>query len=71
MKAAVFYGIGDLRVEERAMPKAAPARWWSKSTTVACAVRMLRHIHEIIKPVIVLGRECRNGIRSGRGRHPV
>lgn len=26
MKAAVFYGIGDLRVEERPMPKAGPGQ---------------------------------------------
>lgn len=58
MKAAVFYGIGDLRVEERAMPKAGPGQMVVKIDYCGlCGTDVEAYNHEIIKPVIVLGHE--------------
>ena len=58
MKAAVFYGIGDLRVEERAMPKAGPGQMVVKIDYCGvCGTDVETYSHAIIKPVIVLGHE--------------
>lgn len=58
MKAAVFYGAGDLRVEERAMPKAGPGQMVVKIDYCGiCGTDVEAYNHEIVKPVIVLGHE--------------
>ena len=58
MKAAVFYGIGDLRVEERPMPKAGPGQMVVKIDYCGvCGTDVEAYHHGIVKPVIVLGHE--------------
>ena len=58
MKAAVFYGAGDIRVEERPMPKAGPGQMVVKIDYCGvCGTDMEAYKHEIVKPVIVLGHE--------------
>ena len=58
MKAAVFYGIGDLRVEERPMPKAGPGQMVVKIDYCGvCGTDIEAYRHGIVKPVIVLGHE--------------
>lgn len=58
MKAAVFYGKGDLRVEERPMPHAGPGQMVVKIDYCGvCGTDVEAYQHEIIKPVIVLGHE--------------
>ena len=58
MKAAVFYGIGDLRVEERPMPKAGPGQMVVKIDYCGvCGTDVEAYNHGIVKPVIVLGHE--------------
>ena len=58
MKAAVFYGAGDLRVEERPMPKAGPGQMVVKIDYCGvCGTDMEAYKYEIVKPVIVLGHE--------------
>ena len=58
MKAAVFYGAGDLRVEERPMPKAGPGQMVVKIDYCGvCGTDVEAYKYEIVKPVIVLGHE--------------
>ena len=58
MKAAVFYGIGDVRIEERPMPKAGPGQMVVKIDYCGvCGTDTEAYNHGIIKPVIVLGHE--------------
>lgn len=58
MKAGVFYGAGDLRVEERPMPKAGPGQMVVKIDYCGiCGTDVEAYQHEIVKPVIVLGHE--------------
>ena len=58
MKAAVFYGVGDLRVEERAMPKAGPGQMVVKIDYCGvCGTDVETYQRGLIKPVIVLGHE--------------
>lgn len=58
MKAAVFYGAGDIRIEERPMPKAGPGQMVVKIDYCGvCGTDMEAYKHEIVKPVIVLGHE--------------
>ena len=58
MTAAVFYGAGDLRVEERPMPKAGPGQMVVKIDYCGvCGTDVEAYKYEIVKPVIVLGHE--------------
>lgn len=58
MKAAVFYGAGDIRIEDRPMPKAGPGQMVVKIDYCGvCGTDMEAYKHEIVKPVIVLGHE--------------
>lgn len=58
MKAAVFYGKGDIRIEERPVPKAGPGQMVVKIDYCGvCGTDMEAYRHEIVKPVIVLGHE--------------
>ncbi len=58
MKAGVFYGIGDLRIEERPMPKAGPGQMVVKIDYCGlCGTDIEAYKYEIVKPVIVLGHE--------------
>lgn len=58
MKAAVFYGKGDIRIEERPMPKAGPGQMVVKIDYCGvCGTDVETYKHEIVKPVIVLGHE--------------
>ena len=58
MKAAVFYGAGDIRVEERPMPKAGPGQVVVKIDYCGvCGTDVEAYKYEIVKPVIVLGHE--------------
>lgn len=60
MKAAVYHGIGDMKVENIAKPQVEPGTLLLK--VKACAIcggdlRTYRHGHAAIKPPIVLGHE--------------
>ena len=58
MKAGVFYGKGDLRIEERPMPKAGPGQMVVKIDYCGvCGTDIEAYKYEIVKPVIVLGHE--------------
>ncbi len=58
MRAAVFYGAGDIRIEEREIPKAGPGQMVVKIDYCGvCGTDMEAYQHEIVKPVIVLGHE--------------
>lgn len=58
MRAAVFYGAGDIRMEDRPMPKAGPGQMVVKIDYCGvCGTDMEAYTHEIVKPVIVLGHE--------------
>lgn len=58
MKAAVFYGAGDIRMEERPIPKAGPGQMVVKIDYCGvCGTDMEAYKFEIVKPVIVLGHE--------------
>ena len=58
MKAAVFYGAGDIRIEDRPMPKAGPGQMVVKIDYCGvCGTDMEAYRYEIVKPVIVLGHE--------------
>lgn len=58
MKAAVFYGAGDIKIEERPMPKAGPGQMVVKIDYCGvCGTDMEAYKFEIVKPVIVLGHE--------------
>ncbi|MCF0230651.1 MAG: alcohol dehydrogenase catalytic domain-containing protein, partial [Parasporobacterium sp.] len=58
MKAAVFYGKGDIKIEERPMPKAGPGQMVVKIEYCGvCGTDMEAYKYEIVKPVIVLGHE--------------
>ena len=58
MKAAVFYGAGDIRIEDRSMPKAGPGQMVVKIDYCGvCGTDMEAYKYEIVKPVIVLGHE--------------
>ncbi len=58
MKAGVFYGAGDLRIEERPMPKAGPGQMVVKIDYCGvCGTDVEAYKYEIVKPVIVLGHE--------------
>lgn len=58
MKAAVFYGKGDLRVEEKPMPHAGPGQMVVKIDYCGvCGTDVEAYNYEIVKPVIVLGHE--------------
>lgn len=58
MKAAVFYGAQDIRMEERPIPKAGPGQMVVKIDYCGvCGTDMEAYKFEIVKPVIVLGHE--------------
>ena len=58
MRAAVFYGAGDIRIEERPVPKAGPGQMVVKIDYCGvCGTDMEAYKYEIVKPVIVLGHE--------------
>lgn len=58
MKTAVFYGAGDIRIEERPKPHAGPGQMVVKIDYCGvCGTDMEAYTHEIVKPVIVLGHE--------------
>ncbi len=58
MKAGVFYGKGDIRIEERPVPKAGPGQMVVKIEYCGvCGTDMEAYRHEIVKPVIILGHE--------------
>lgn len=58
MKAGVFYGKGDLRVEERPIPVAGTGQMVVKIDYCGlCGTDVEAYRHEIVKPVIVLGHE--------------
>ncbi len=58
MRAAVFYGAGDIRIEERPIPKAGPGQMVVKIDYCGvCGTDIEAYRHEIVKPVIVLGHE--------------
>ncbi len=58
MKAAVFYGKGNIKIEERPIPKAGYGQAVIKMDyTGVCGTDIEAYKHEIIKPVIVLGHE--------------
>lgn len=58
MKAGVFYGKGDLRIEERPMPHAGPGQMVVKIDYCGvCGTDVEAYNYEIVKPVIVLGHE--------------
>ena len=58
MKAGVFYGKGDLRIEERPMPHAGKGQMVVKIDYCGvCGTDVEAYNYEIVKPVIVLGHE--------------
>ena len=58
MKAAVFYGAGDIRIEDRPMPKAGPGQMVVKIDYCGvCGTDVEAYKYEIVKPVIILGHE--------------
>lgn len=58
MKAAVYYGVGDVRIEERAIPVAGPNQMVVKIEYCGiCGTDVEAYRHGIIKPPIVLGHE--------------
>lgn len=58
MKAGVFYGKGDLRVEDRPMPKAGPGQMVVKIDYCGvCGTDVEAYHYGIVDPVIVLGHE--------------
>ena len=58
MKAGVFYGKGDLRIEERPMPRAGKGQMVVKIDYCGvCGTDMEAYKFEIVKPVIILGHE--------------
>ena len=58
MRTAVFYGAGDIRFEERPIPKAGPGQMVVKIDYCGvCGTDVEAYKYEIVKPVIVLGHE--------------
>jgi len=58
MKTAVFYKAGDIRIEDRPIPKAGPGQMVVKIDYCGvCGTDIEAYKYEIVKPVIVLGHE--------------
>ena len=58
MKTAVFYGAGNIKIEDRPIPKAGPGQMVVKIDYCGvCGTDIEAYKYEIVKPVIVLGHE--------------